>query len=202
MAIDATPYSELKDEELLMLSKTRPEAFGAFYGRHAEALLAFFARRTLDPEIAAELTAETFAQAFASRIRFERRGAGASAWLYAIGRHQLARFYRTGRVEAAARRKIGLPPRELSESDYERIEELIDFEGRRGVIRDSFSELPEAQREAITLRVIEGRPYREVARLLSCTEQVARARVSRALRGLGRRMEDQLSEARDVETVA
>ena len=39
------------------------EAFVALYREHAEALLVFFARRTLDAEAAADLTAETFAQA-------------------------------------------------------------------------------------------------------------------------------------------
>ncbi len=60
---------ERTDAQLLLASRTDPEAFTALYRRHAEALLRFFARRTLDPEAAAELTAETFAQAFASKIR-------------------------------------------------------------------------------------------------------------------------------------
>ena len=202
MAIEASPYGGLTDEELLVLSRTRPDAFGTFYERHAEPLLAFFARRTFDPEIAAELTAETFAQAFAGRRRFEKRGAAGAAWLYAIGRHQLGRFYRTGWVEAAARKRIGLPPRELSEVDYERIEELLDFKRLRGAIRQSFARLPEAQREALTLRVVEKRPYAEVARVLSCTEQVARARVSRGLRRLRGLLENQVREPTHEETMA
>src|SRR5207253_4400150 len=35
---------DLDDEELLVLSARRPEAFGTFYERHAEPLLRFFAR--------------------------------------------------------------------------------------------------------------------------------------------------------------
>ena len=63
-------YEDLDDIELIVLSWDEPEAFGAVYERHAETLLGFFARRTLDPEAAAELTAETFAQAFVFRRRF------------------------------------------------------------------------------------------------------------------------------------
>jgi RNA polymerase sigma-70 factor, ECF subfamily len=51
------------DVELIVRSWDEPEAFGVVFERHAETLLGYFARRTLDPEAAAELTAETFAQA-------------------------------------------------------------------------------------------------------------------------------------------
>src|ERR671928_142087 len=49
------------DEDLLVANT--PEAFGEFYDRHARTVLGYFARRTRDPEVAADLTAETFASA-------------------------------------------------------------------------------------------------------------------------------------------
>lgn len=170
------------DAELLVLSGEQPEAFGTLYRRHAEDLLRYFARRTLDPESAAELTAETFAEAFASRGRFRDRGSGGAAWLYGIARHQLGRYLRAGAVDARARRRLGMPERDLSPSDYERIEELIDFTPLRAALADALDVLTEDQREAMRLRVMEERPYEEVARILACSEATARARVSRGLR--------------------
>src|SRR5215510_3043788 len=172
------------DVELIVRSWDEPEAFGVVFERHAETLLAYFARRTLDPEAAAELTAETFAQAFASRRRFRDHGLGAIGWLYGIARHQLGRFFRTGAVDARARRRLGMPEREVSSEDYERIEEMIDFEHVGRAIGQAFSTLSDEQREALTLRVIEGRSYREVAAELRCSEETARARVSRGLKRL------------------
>lgn len=179
-------YEDLSDAEVLRVSRDEPEAFGAFYERHAEAILRYFARRTLDPEAAAELTAETFAEAFASRRRYRDQGRGGLVWLYGIGRHLLSRYFRTGSVEAKARHRLGMPDRGISDEDYERIEELIDFEQVGRAIANAFTFLSEEQREALTLRVIEGRPYAEVAEQLSCTEETARARVSRGLRRLAR----------------
>jgi RNA polymerase sigma factor (sigma-70 family) len=179
-------YEEIADSELLLLSREEPDAFGTLYERHAEGLLGYFARRTFDPEAAAELVAETFAEAFASRRRFRDRGSGAAGWLYGIARHELGRFFRHGAVDSRARRKLGLPDREVSADDYERIEELIDFEQVGRAIAQAFSLLSEEQREAMTLRVVEGRPYREVAELLRCSEETARARVSRGLKRLTR----------------
>jgi DNA-directed RNA polymerase specialized sigma24 family protein len=63
------------DAELLAASARNPEAFGIFYDRHAENLLTYFARRTWDAQEAADLTAETFAAAFAARRRYRDTGA-------------------------------------------------------------------------------------------------------------------------------
>jgi RNA polymerase sigma factor (sigma-70 family) len=173
------------DSELLTASATEPGVFTELYRRHAEDLLRYFARRTLDPETAAELTAETFAQAFASRTTYRDTGANGVAWIYGVGRHQLGRFFRAGRVDRAARRRLGMPERDLPPGDYERIEDLIDFAPIRGAIAEALESLRDDHREALRYRVIEQLSYPEVARRLSCTEDNARQRVSRGLRRLG-----------------
>jgi RNA polymerase sigma factor (sigma-70 family) len=177
-------FDQLDDAELLLISAGRPEAFAVLYRRHAEGLLTYFVRRTFDPEVAADLTAETFAEAFSSRSRFSARGVDGGAWLYGVARHQLSRYRRRGAVDGRARARLGMPRRTISAEDYERIEELIDFEALRALIDDAFHKLSEEQREAVRLRVVEGRTYEDMARLTACSEQAARARVSRGLRRL------------------
>ena len=54
----------------------------------------------------------------------------------------------------------------------------------------AFRELRPDQREALRLRVIEGRSYRESARVLGCSEDVVRARVSRGLKRLAAQLEE------------
>jgi RNA polymerase sigma factor (sigma-70 family) len=172
------------DSELLTASAAEPAVFTELYRRHAEDLLRYFARRTLDPEAAAELTAETFAQAFASRATYRDTGMSGVAWIYGVARHQLGRFFRSGRVDRAARRRLGMPERELPPADYERIEDLVDLAPIRGAIAQALETLRDDHRDALRLRVIEQLPYPEVARRLSCTEDNARQRVSRGLRRL------------------
>ena len=106
-ASGATLEDQRSDSELLTASAIEPGVFTELYRRHAEDLLRYFARRTLDPETAAELTAETFAQAFASRTTYRDTGANGVAWIYGVARHQLGRFFRSGRVDRAARRRLG-----------------------------------------------------------------------------------------------
>jgi DNA-directed RNA polymerase specialized sigma24 family protein len=102
-------------------------AFVALYDDRAEAVLRFFARRTLDPEAAFDLTAETFAEGFASRAGFDPNRGEASAWLFGIAQHQLGSYLRRLTVESRARERLGIGEHRLSEGDYERIEAMIDF---------------------------------------------------------------------------
>lgn len=191
---------ERTDAQLLLASRAEPAAFVEVYRRHAEDLLRYFARRTLDPEAAAELTAETFAEAFASRRNYRDTGANGVAWLYGIARHQLGRFFRSGRVDVAARKKIGLPPTDLPLEDYERIEDLVDFAPIRAALAEALTTLPEDQREALRLRVIDALPYPEVADRLQCAEAAARQRVSRGLRRLALVLQEEgVSMAAEVE---
>jgi RNA polymerase sigma-70 factor (ECF subfamily) len=161
------------------------DAFVACYREHAPSLLAFFFRRTLDAEVAADLTAETFAAAPEARLRFRDRGDGPAPWLFGIARNKLSRYDRTSRVERAARDRIGLPERELlSTDDLIRIEELADFAPTGAAVRRALATLSDDDQRVLRLRVVEARPYREIAALLDCTEQAARVRVARGLQRL------------------
>lgn len=169
----------------LRQARQEPSAFTEFYAAHSHPLLAFFARRTFDVEVARDLTAETFAQAFEHRRRFRGSTDGeAAGWLYGIARHQLSRYARKGRAERKAVERLGIRVPTVSESDYERIVELAGLAEMRERVAAAFSRLSSGQRDALRLRVIDERPYPEVADALGVSEQTARARVSRALRGL------------------
>lgn len=161
------------------------EGFPAFYRARSRELLVFFARRTYDPEIAFDLAAETFAQALTSRRRY--RGSSeddAAAWLYGIARHQLARYFRRGKVEARALSRLGVELPAVGSDELERVEELADLEALRSATVQALRRLASDQQRALELRVIEELPYREVAERLGVTEDTARARVSRGLRAL------------------
>jgi RNA polymerase sigma factor (sigma-70 family) len=160
-----------------------PSAFSRVYEAKARELLTFFVRRTFDVEVARDLTAETFAQAFEHRRRFRgKTDAEAAAWLYGIARHQLARYARTGVIHRKAVARLGVDVPAVSEDDHHRIVELAGLADLRKTVADAFAALPPAQREALRLRVIDEHAYPDVAAALGVSEETARARVSRALR--------------------
>lgn len=182
-----TRYSMLSDGELLELSVEEPDAFGSFYDRFEEELLAFFLRATRRADIAADLTAEVFAAALSSAALFRAELGSARGWLFGIARHELADMWRRGRVEDRARRRVGLEPISLSDEALERIDELASH-GSGAVLR-LLEDLPDDQRDAVKGRVLHERSYDELARSLSCSQSVVRQRVSRGLRSLRLRLE-------------
>jgi RNA polymerase sigma factor (sigma-70 family) len=174
--------SRCSDEELLALGATDAQAFGVLYDRYEDPLLAFLRRATGHADLAADLTAEVFAVALASLGSFRPELGSARGWLFGIARHELAQSWRRGRVDAAARRRLGMEPIVLSDENLDRIDRL----GETGAL-DSLTlleGLPADQREAVRARVIDGRDYGELARELGCSELVVRQRVSRGLRAL------------------
>lgn len=169
------------DGDLLQRSATDAAAFAEFYDRHVEAVLAFFYRRTADAEVAADLTSETFAQAFLSRKRYRDTGAPARAWLFAVGRRQLSRLLRKGAVEDRARRRLHIERVAVDDESLGRIEELADLKPAMDAMREAAATLSPAVAEAVALKVVAELPYAEVAQRLGCSEGAARVRVSRGL---------------------
>jgi RNA polymerase sigma factor (sigma-70 family) len=168
------------DEALLKATELEPEAFGTFYRRHVHAVLGYTLHRTRRPELAADLTAEVFAMALEQRGRFDSRRGPARAWLLTIASSKLVDAARRGQVEDRARRRLGIAPRELTDADLERVEELADAGG--GLDVDALvGDLPPRQREAVLARIVDERSYAEIAAELRTSQSVVRQRVSRGL---------------------
>jgi RNA polymerase sigma factor (sigma-70 family) len=165
-------------------------AFTAVYRENAGRVLAYFTRRTFDAEVALDLTAEVFAEAFRCRGRFRDEGEEAARrWLFGIANRILMRYYRRGRVERAAIERLGIEVPSLSDGEQRRIEEQAGLDAMRTALAESLRALSPDQRDALRLRVIDELPYAVVARRLGVSEPTARARVSRGLRALADALE-------------
>jgi RNA polymerase sigma-70 factor (ECF subfamily) len=149
-------------------------------------VLAYVIRETRDRELAADLTAEVFAAVLISAARYRADGASAMPWVIGIARNKLRMSFRRGSVEARARRTLGFEALALEDDDLVAIEALADSAG--GPAGELFAQLPEEERRAVRARVIEERPYGEIAAELGCSEMVVRKRVSRGLARLRERI--------------
>lgn len=174
-----------------------PGEFDELYRRESEGVLVFFTRRTFDPEIALDLTAETFAEAYVGwrRLRGDSNEER-QAWLYTIARRRLARYLRRGRVERDGLVRLGIQLPAMHEDDLALIEERAGLSQLRSALRSELGQLSIEQQRALQLRIVEEQPYEVVARDLGISELAARARVSRGLRALGRTLEPKLAAGR------
>jgi RNA polymerase sigma-70 factor (ECF subfamily) len=82
--------------------------------------------------------------------------------------------------------------------DLALIEERAGLADLRAALGRELERLSDGQRQALQLRVVEERPYDEVARRLGVSEQTARARVSRGLRALTAALEPHLDTQKEV----
>ena len=177
------------DAQLLADTALEPEAFGVFYRRHVRAVLAYTLSRTRRAELAADLTAEVFAAALVHHDRFDARRAPARAWLLNIASSKLIDSARRGQVEDRARRRLQIAPRELTDADLERVEELVDLEYGLDVTA-LVGDLPVDQRQAVLARIVDERSYTEIATTMQTSPSVVRQRVARGLSTLRRRIEE------------
>lgn len=175
------------DEELATAAQRGDgDAFAELYRRHVVAITTFMRRRSPGPEVAFDLTAETFAAAAAGIRGYRVRRGPFRAWLFGIAANELRAAWRRGQVEDRARRRLALERIVLDDEAIERVEALVDD----GALVDALAALPPDQRAAIEARIIHERAYDEVAAELGCSPSVVRQRVSRGLRAMRTRIEE------------
>ncbi len=178
--MESNTPSARTDAELLLAAEHDAAAFSQLYRRHVRRVHAWFDRRIA--WAAADLTAETFARAWVVRHRYRDEHEGwALPWLLGIAHNVLRESARQDRIETRARERLGLPLDLAEEDGYVAVEERLS---PRRALAAALDELPDHERDALELRVIDELPYHDVARRLSIRPDAARLRVSRALRRL------------------
>jgi RNA polymerase sigma factor (sigma-70 family) len=176
------------DAVLAWAARKDPDAFLRLYVRHSARIRRWLRARAHDEEAALDLMAETFAQALASIGRF-RAGAGpVDAWLFGIAQNLLLAYLRERRVETAARRRLEVPLGPYA-GELEDAERRLIAQARSTELTHALAALPEKQRQALELRVLEQLPYEEIGSRLGCSTGAARVRVTRALRALHAQLE-------------
>jgi RNA polymerase sigma factor (sigma-70 family) len=167
------------DARLLADAGTDAGAFHELYVRHAERIHGYLLRRCRDDDAAHDLTAETFAQAWLVRARFRDEADGsAGPWLFGIARNVLLMSVRRRALEQSARVRLGMLTETTAAAPDERWLDGLD---------DVLAELPEGQREAMRLRIVDDLSYDQLADTLGTTPGAARVRVHRALATLRNR---------------
>ena len=175
------------DQHLLTATRAGDaDAFGVFFGRHSRVVLSFVRRRVGSAELAADLTAETFAAALIAVHRDHAREVpDGAAWLLGIARHKISDSYRDGRLQDVALRQLRLERIVLDDIDLETIDSLTDSDTPVNVALDS---LTVEERNAVIDRVVLDRGCAEIALRTRTSKAAARKRVSRGVARLRQKM--------------
>lgn len=142
------------------------ENMDAIYRRHVHTVYKFLLAQCREPDLAEELTQETFYQAVRSIDRFDG-SCKLSIWLCQIAKHL---WYQ----QLRKRQKALVPLDEVPDFPAPSAEEgLLEQEGQLALLR-KIHQLPEPQREVVYLRAFGGLSFREIGDVLDHTEAWAR----------------------------
>jgi RNA polymerase sigma factor (sigma-70 family) len=152
--------------------------------RHLADVRGFVLRRVRDRELSADLTAEVFAVALQTRLRFDPRRGNARGWLRAIASNKIVDCQRRRTAEDACHRRMGPGLLALEDDDLGRVDEIAAASDAIGSSAQLLAGLPADTRAAVAARVLDEREYPEIAAELGCSVSAARKRVSRGLTSL------------------
>jgi RNA polymerase sigma factor (sigma-70 family) len=168
--------TEPSDAELIDRSRRDPDCFAEIFDRHADEILRY-AHARLGPDLAEDVTAETFLAAFRRRDSYDTARADARPWLYGIAIRLIGKHRR---AESRYRRMLqAVPAERLAEDFGDRSTERVTAEQLRPRIAAVLNGLPARDRELLLLIAWAGLSYEESAQALGITTSAVRSRLNR-----------------------
>src|ERR1700761_1103253 len=127
---NGTSKAGTSDAELIDRSRRDPDCFATIFDRHAPEILRY-AHARLGPDLAEDVTAETFLAAFRRRDHYDTGRADARPWLYGIAIRLIGKHRRS---EARYRRMLQAAPADrVTEDPGDRSAERVTAEQLQAV---------------------------------------------------------------------
>jgi RNA polymerase sigma-70 factor (ECF subfamily) len=153
--------------------------FEQIYRRHVSGVTDYFARRSSEPQIVADLTSETLERAANAWCDFDRSKASARAWLFGLAVQVDAR-HRSEPVSAAQATAVPAASRSLSGNEVRELAAKIDAQrDSRDVLRRC-ARLPGLELDAVDLVDLAGLAPDEAAAALGVYPSELLGQLSRA----------------------
>lgn len=181
-----------QEEEQLLIkeAKTNNESFVRLYDYYYPKILGYCFRRTLDLNLAKDLTSETFLKAFNGIGKYQWRGIPFSAWLFRIASNEmnmlnrkrkynpdsLASLKESGVFDIADKASLIEEKNEL-EKQLQQSKDFIN-------IQQKLLLLPPKYQEVIALKYFEEKSIKEIAEILEIKEGTIKSLLSRGIEKL------------------
>ena len=161
--------------------------FDEFVDRYKARLMSYICPRIRDVHRAEDLTQEVFLRAFSAARRGDYRGGNnAAGWLFAIARNCVTDYLRAcgkeatvpvDELEEEVPRRAAEDPRDAAARSRETPAVIAAAGGIDGIL----ASLPGPQREVLTLKVLSGLTFAEIAKVMDCKLSTVKSRMHYAL---------------------
>jgi RNA polymerase sigma factor (sigma-70 family) len=188
------PTAADPDVALVAESLHRPERFAAIYDRYFTEIYRYVAGR-LGPDVADDLAAETFADAFRKRAEFRPARGALRPWLYGIATNLVARHRRvearrlsalSRAASSAAHGHAAADPGDLQDRAAAR----VSAQQLRKPLARALAQLPDGDRDVLLLVSLADLSYEEVAAALGIPAGTVGSRLNRARRKVRTALKD------------
>jgi RNA polymerase sigma-70 factor (ECF subfamily) len=156
------------------------KAFSSLVLKHQQSLLRLCMRFTSSQDLAEDIVQDTFVKAFRKLSTFEGRSSFKS-WLFQIAINTAKNKLR------ATRDTVNIDNVQISIAGL--TTEGLEREGLRTMIREFVDELPEKQKMALTLRVYDDLSFKEIAEIMDCPYDTAKANYRHGLMSIKKNLE-------------
>jgi RNA polymerase sigma-70 factor (ECF subfamily) len=167
------------DAQTIAASLEDAARFGLIFDRHFVAIHRYLYRRA-GREIADDLAAETFAQAFDHRHGYDPAREDARPWLFGIASNLMRHHRRAERRRLVAYVRTGVDP--VSEIDVDAVHDRVDAEAVGPRVALALARLDARDREALLLLAWADLTYPQIAEALGIPVGTVRSRIHRARR--------------------
>jgi RNA polymerase sigma-70 factor, ECF subfamily len=148
-------------------------AFSELVRRHQKGLYRMIARLTRDQGMAEDVVQEAFIKAYQKINLFEERSSFKS-WLFRIA-------INTANNKLRARRADTVSLENVNASVQSEAERQLVYRDLQKLVAAEMERLPERQRMALTLRIFEDLSFSEIAQVMDCPYDTAKANYRHAL---------------------
>ncbi len=156
-------------------------SFEVLMGRHEKFLMKVVVRMTRDLDAAEDIVQDAFIKAYKRISLFEGRSSFRS-WLYQIALNTARNRFRKHSREVPTAEGVEM----AIESTAEKSMMAIDV---RCILQTEIQKLPDRQKTALTLRIFDDLSFKEIAEMMECPYDTAKANYRHALLKLKERLE-------------
>jgi len=178
--VGALSVGALSDEELVALAKDgRPESLDELVSRHYASAFRTALGILRDEDGAADVAQDAFLKAFRGIGKF-RGDSSFRTWLLTITANEARGVLR----KVARRKELDLDTAGPVATQEANAEDFLENAEESIRVRALLDQLPDKQRQAVTLRVFEGMSFKEVGAIIGSSEGAARVNFHHGIRRL------------------
>ncbi len=186
------------EQALVEAAQADKTQFIALYDKHIDQIYKYLLSRTSDPQLAQDLSSETFIRALENLPKYKWTGKPFSAWLYRIAINEMNKHYRKNKSELKALQQSWHENDQTSNAadrEFKEEEAHADESQILAQLNEALHQLKAKEQDVLSLRYFEELSYEEIADSLNITVSNVGVRINRALKKLNQLCNFPLHEA-------